>query len=1325
MDGGGNMRSNEEKGAEKHMDDYLKSIGLQRKKIAKDGSCLFRAVAEQVLHSQSLHSQVRSRCVEFLRKNRKSYEAFIEGDFEEYLHKLRDPQQWVGEVEINALAIMYKRDFWIFQEPGKAAVNITANNFRDTVQLCFLNGNHYDSVYPISRVKGSAMCQSVLYELLYDKVFGVERNQLGVCQRPSKASDQLIDDGMGPCPSSEESDTDTLRQENGTCAAVVKSKGRGRGRQLSDRVKRSLNPTLLRNVEYDVWQRSKKAQQKMDFCIASGMQFNVGDRCQVKVNSTGLVTVATVKKLSPDNSGPVTVYSEELGELKVPVWKLRPPTEATWSTVVREKRVSNGSGEWEHRGRGRGKPASVPAGVPQTTAPPTGRGSKPPAWPLQPAAEERDAPSSKAEPVLFGLTSEQRLAKEEAKRNAALAELQFPDDRSFPALGTQSGVQSEAVKKKGAEKRRSLKNTTRKSPVDEVQSASPSSGDRPQSSTPPPPSVSPTVPAAFVVPSAPVVPKPNAHSCATAPASKPSQSGMVPSSASHFSFLTPILPAASNSSASSGSSSSSFPSLVPKAAPTFIAPIALSPVAAQNLIGRTTPSPPSSASTITHNPPVLTETLVRASNASKSCNTPAHCEVSESQVAATNQPQNLLRNQIQDQIQHNQIQDQIQHNQIQDQIQHNQIQDQIQHNQIQDQIQHNQIQDQIQHNQIQTNQIKDRIHHNQIQDQIHHNQIQDRIHHNQIQDQIKDQIKDQIQHDQIQDQIQHDQIQDQIHLNQIQDQIHDLIHLNQIQDQILQDQIHHNQIHQQTQEQIQEQRTFQTPAPVPVQPAPVSNHQSISQTESMPSFPTQTNAFAPSSLQSSYAPSRPQNQSSVPAAFSNQEPFPPPAPQSQTELPKQEHHFLPLGAHTIPLQQQLAHFFQDPLYPGFPQGDKGQPVPPPSMSTSQSGDDLPQDTTLLRFFYNLGIKAYTMPMHAPIVYLYPLQQAYTLQPRAPSRSPSPLCHPQEPYQAYNPAPPQPPYRPEHATPPPHAAYHPDASRANPETAHSPFNPGAFDHPNRHAHTTSYNKPPQDHAHPPQDHAHPPEPQYHQSYAAAQSVQWQPAHTSPAYAVNYPTYSQSYYPQQQQQQPPPPQHRSHQGAMEPPQPANGDSALGLRLARLPGALEGSASAGVGGVAHLNGAHMAMAPGVAAFGHAHQDVGENMMLLVDPPLDKPIVITVPKSGSGPGSPALYSPASHSSDSNCAPFYHHKPSNHSNSYIPSGHGAYHLQAAESMSVSVGTEEEWEEPEQHRVPYRGPRRGYRARGRGQSRGRGFYNNYNNNNYQNSQRGGRGGGRY
>lgn len=36
---------------------------------------IFYLVTHQVLHCQSRHTEVRARCVEFLRKNRKMYEA--------------------------------------------------------------------------------------------------------------------------------------------------------------------------------------------------------------------------------------------------------------------------------------------------------------------------------------------------------------------------------------------------------------------------------------------------------------------------------------------------------------------------------------------------------------------------------------------------------------------------------------------------------------------------------------------------------------------------------------------------------------------------------------------------------------------------------------------------------------------------------------------------------------------------------------------------------------------------------------------------------------------------------------------------------------------------------------------------------------------------------------------------------------------------------------------------------------------------------------------------------------------------------------------------
>uniref|UniRef100_A0A4W4DR31 ubiquitinyl hydrolase 1 n=1 Tax=Electrophorus electricus TaxID=8005 RepID=A0A4W4DR31_ELEEL len=185
----GNMQANDDKGLEKLMDEYLRTCGFFRRKIAKDGSCLFRAVAEQVLHCQGLHMKVRAECVKYLRQERNLYESFVEGDFEEYLQRLQDPQSWVGQVEITALSVLYNRDFIIYQQPGEPPVNITENGYPDKVRLCFLNGNHYDSVYPLSYTTNAAFCQSILYELLYEKVFHVDQSVLAANMRSSKVRD--------------------------------------------------------------------------------------------------------------------------------------------------------------------------------------------------------------------------------------------------------------------------------------------------------------------------------------------------------------------------------------------------------------------------------------------------------------------------------------------------------------------------------------------------------------------------------------------------------------------------------------------------------------------------------------------------------------------------------------------------------------------------------------------------------------------------------------------------------------------------------------------------------------------------------------------------------------------------------------------------------------------------------------------------------------------------------------------------------------------------------------------------------------------------------
>uniref|UniRef100_A0A8C1ETG9 OTU domain-containing protein 4 n=1 Tax=Cyprinus carpio carpio TaxID=630221 RepID=A0A8C1ETG9_CYPCA len=374
---------------ESRMDEYLRSLGFYRKKIAKDGSCLFRAVAEQVLNCQALHTEVRAACVNYLRQNRANYELFIEGDFEKYLENLQDPQSWVGQVEITALAELYKHDFVIFQEPDQSPVNITEYGFTKKVRLCFLNGNHYDSVYPQSFEKSAALCQSILYELLYDRVCGVERSVLGSCMKGGKGRDKLDSE---ECKSSEESDLEedefwsSEAREKPSNGMNVRPPHRGRGRGqsrgrgrdlLSTKVQRSLNPALYRNVEYDVWLRSKRLQQQRDFCMAAGMQYSLGDKCKVQLNNR--FYDAYVQEVSPDN-GPVTVFIGELNKQEtVPLLSLRLPSEETqsWQPVAEKgRRHAAPNNKWESRGSRRSNK------TPSQSAP-SGRVHKQHSWPPQ------------------------------------------------------------------------------------------------------------------------------------------------------------------------------------------------------------------------------------------------------------------------------------------------------------------------------------------------------------------------------------------------------------------------------------------------------------------------------------------------------------------------------------------------------------------------------------------------------------------------------------------------------------------------------------------------------------------------------------------------------------------------------------------------------------------------------------------------------------------------------------------------------------------------------------------------------------------------------
>uniref|UniRef100_A0A4W3HT04 OTU domain-containing protein n=1 Tax=Callorhinchus milii TaxID=7868 RepID=A0A4W3HT04_CALMI len=186
---------------------------------------------------------------------------------------------------------MYKRDFIIYQEANRPPASVTENGFPDQILLCFSNGNHYDSVYPRSFIDDAALCQSILYEMLYQNVLETDVSSvIPVLDANGETSEDYPN-------TSEDSNSDSDTELG-----------------LLGKVLRAFNPNIYRNVEYDVWLKSKRAQQKRDYSIAAGMQYSVGDRCKVRLDN-GKCYNAHIQEVSPDN-GPVVLFVEELGEKK-------------------------------------------------------------------------------------------------------------------------------------------------------------------------------------------------------------------------------------------------------------------------------------------------------------------------------------------------------------------------------------------------------------------------------------------------------------------------------------------------------------------------------------------------------------------------------------------------------------------------------------------------------------------------------------------------------------------------------------------------------------------------------------------------------------------------------------------------------------------------------------------------------------------------------------------------------------------------------------------------------------------------------------------------
>ena len=151
----------------------MKKKGYVIKAMQEDGSCLFRAVADQVYGDQEMHDLVREHCMNYIEQNSDYFSQYMTERVSDYVERKRFLGVHGNHLEIQALSEMYNRPihiycysageslcchntgammratfFFVFPEP----INIFQGNVKSEqvinvpMRLCYHRGVHYNSL---------------------------------------------------------------------------------------------------------------------------------------------------------------------------------------------------------------------------------------------------------------------------------------------------------------------------------------------------------------------------------------------------------------------------------------------------------------------------------------------------------------------------------------------------------------------------------------------------------------------------------------------------------------------------------------------------------------------------------------------------------------------------------------------------------------------------------------------------------------------------------------------------------------------------------------------------------------------------------------------------------------------------------------------------------------------------------------------------------------------------------------------------------------------------------------------------------------------------
>lgn len=141
-------------------DNFLDKEGFYRKHTARDSTCLFRVVSEQIYDTQSYHEQIRKDCVNFMIKHRDQYEQEIDDNFDKYIRKMAATDTYGTLTELRAMGYLFKRNVLLYQPYDLGVWLVDEPEYNKPFLRVFgTYEGHFDSVFTKSFVIKAGFCQ--------------------------------------------------------------------------------------------------------------------------------------------------------------------------------------------------------------------------------------------------------------------------------------------------------------------------------------------------------------------------------------------------------------------------------------------------------------------------------------------------------------------------------------------------------------------------------------------------------------------------------------------------------------------------------------------------------------------------------------------------------------------------------------------------------------------------------------------------------------------------------------------------------------------------------------------------------------------------------------------------------------------------------------------------------------------------------------------------------------------------------------------------------------------------------------------------------------